>query len=532
MTQPINVRLARLPDGRQGVPLSDDELGTYLKEHYGNEAEQERRERHRVRDELYRDGGVKYMCDVIDETFDNPKVRELRKKWVKHARFSNSLKRIVGEMSTVYAEPAVRRVGGSQENEARFKAIADAVKIDELLDYANRMLNLHRAVVLGPRVWRDPDDKPHVQIDVYTPTNLFALTDPVNTTQVIGWGIRVSFRTARSAWVREPVWQLWTDHEVLYLDDEFRPIAGSKREHGLGAMPLLPLSYNAEAIPGFWPGEEGEDLVAAQVSIWMSNVLLLKETKSATKMTMVTGDTSAAARGQPLDTDVPTEFPEGVSASAVDMSMDTKLFTDAGDHALSHAGANYGLSMAQLTHQGVQSAEARIVMNEPLRLIRRKQIKTFRTGERALATLMALVLSVDAPELGFEVVAWKQNFGEPQVLLSPTERLALFKEMRQAGLTSTVKFYRENIDTDATEEEAWEAIDQFIADETTRVAKMRVLQSLSGGMGEATPGTEVVTNQDADAQREDSEAAAALANDSPTGRRIAGLKGTTPSRSD
>ena len=484
MTRPIAEILATLPSGRLGIPLGEAEMGAYLKKHYGGPDEEDRRARHKRRDEMFRDGGCEYMRGVVNEMFEDDGVKARRRAWVPHARFSNSLKRIVREVSTVYAEPATRTVGGGEANEKKFADLAEAVLLDEVMEHANHMLNLHRAVLIGPRVWVDEDGAPSLAIDVVSPANAFAVVHPNNTTRVIGWGIKVEYRSARTEWVREPAWQLWTAHEVMFLDKDFVPIGGTAREHGLGVNPWLALTYSAEAVAGFWPGEEGEDLVAAQVSIWFAGILLLKETKSATKMPQVIGDTSAAPRGQPLDSDVPAQFGEGVSVQTVDMSMDPAQFTAPSDHVLQRTGANYGLSMGMLAQEGTQSAEARELMLEPLRHLRRKQIKTFRRAERALVSLIVAVLKVDAPALVFEVVAFGVNFGEPQVLTNEAERLANYEKRKALGFDNPVAYYRKYVDPDCpSDAAAINAITRNVEHSTLLVRLMKDLMALSGALG-------------------------------------------------
>lgn len=485
MTHSILEVLATKPDGDPSTPLTLDELGSYLREWYTSESETERRKRHRLRDELYRDGGCSYMESVVDDVFGEDLIRELRKKWVPHARFSNALKRIVGDNSKVYSEPATRKVGGSEENEAQYAAHVKALMLDEVMDYANRMLNLHRAVLLGPRVRRDLDGNRTLVLDVVTPANVIAVTHPNDTTQVVAWLIRQDFKSARTDWVRDPQWQLWSDHEVMYLDEKFNPLEKTVKPHGIGLNPWLALTYHAEAVPGFWPGEEGADLVAAQVSIWMAGILMLKETKSATKQEIVTGDIGTATRGIPADTDVAREYPEGVTSTVVDRSMDPKQFIGPSDHVLERAGQNHGLSMGALRHD-MQSADATEAQQEPLRHNRRQQIKTFRRGEAALAAIIAAVLAVDAPAMKFTVETFSINYGEPQVLMSPEARQSLFEKKRAAGLTNTVDEMIV-INPDLDEVQAWAAVVRNIQIETDRVKQMRELAALSGSMGEEAP---------------------------------------------
>ena len=481
MSRPLQEILATLPSGETGIPLGREELGAYLKTWCGSESEKERRKRHALRDEMYHDGGCDHMRGVVNDVFKDSDVRLMRSKWIPYARFSNPLKRIVGDISTVYAEPAKRTVGGSDANQRKFDDLAEAVMLDEVMHHANQMLNLHRAVLVGPRVRIDEDGIAELAIDVLTPANVFAVTHPNDTTRVVAWGIRVEYRSHRTEWPRTPAWQLWSSHEVMLLDAEFVPI--TSKPHGLGVNPWVALTYNATAIPGFWPGEEGEDLIAAQVSIWFAGILLLKETKSATNVPIVSGDVTAAARAQAADTEVPVEVPEGTSVSTVDMSMDTSIFTDASDHVLERTGNGYGLSMAALQHQGIQSAEAREVMLEPLRQLRRKQIKTFRRAERALVALIAAVLKVDAPLLVFDVVAFSVDFGEPQVLVSEMERLTIFEKKRAMGLDNTVDMYRRQNPDCRSDAEALIAIMRNIEIETSRIEMMRAQMSMSGALG-------------------------------------------------
>jgi hypothetical protein len=489
VTLSIAASLSVLPDGRVAENvLNPIEVGEYLRKHYGTAEEVARRERHARRNILYSDGGCEYMCAVIDEVFQDEDVRKLRKAWVRHARFSNSLKRIVNEGSTVYAEPASRTVGGGTANQAAYDELMESALIDEVMDYANRMLNLHRAIVIGPRIRVDGADTAaaaaprSLVYDVVTPDNAFAVTDPNDTTRVIAWGIRVAYRSARAAWQSEPVWCLWNDHESWLLDKNLDPI-GDPRPHALGVNPWIGVTYHAQAIPGFWPGEEGEDLVAAQVAIWMANVLLLKETKSATKVGVSAGDVSNAANGQAADTERWVQAPEGVQLSTLDMSMDTKTFTDAGNYALEKVGANHGLAMGVLTHQGTQSAEAGELLRQPLRELRRKQIKTLRRVERSLAALTAVVVANDAPALAFKVEAFSCNFGEPQSLASEEQRLANFEKKKALGLTNVLEYYCQFIDPDATPEDALKAIMRNIAVEDVRIALMRHQMAMSGEMG-------------------------------------------------
>jgi hypothetical protein len=294
---------------------------------------------------------------------------------------------------------------------------------------------------------------------------------------------------------RKAQWELWTDNEMMFLDESFTPI-GPDIAHGLGVNRWMPISLSAVSLPGFWAGDEGEDLTAATKAIWLAGILLIKETGSATKQTFLQGDTSTAASGQPVDTSTMMSIPEGVSATTVDMSMDTGVFISAADHILERVANSYGMSLAQVKNQGIQSAEAREAMLEPLRARRREQIKYARRWEKQLAIRMSRVgKASNVPELSFDVVAWSQDFGEIQAITPFKQRMEEHIQARQIGIDNRVRFaMREN--PDLTAEQALEFIGSNFAIETEIVGLMKELMAISGGRA-PTAGVAVNTHDGA-----------------------------------
>lgn len=482
MTASIFTTLGMLPTGEPGVPLSIEEFTAYLQRTVRTDAEKARNARHALRDDLYRDGGDDHMLAVIADVFENRQVKEKRQRMIPHAKFSNCLKRIVGELSTVYAEPAIRKVGGDEANQARYAALVKAMGLDEQLGVVNEMLNLHRALIVGPRIRTNADGSREMTLDIATPSTVRALVLPHDKTCVVGWLIRVDMPLVRNPWGARPGWVLWTDHETMYLTDEFVPIEGSHVEHGIGMSRWVPINYSAVAIPGFWPGREGEDLVSARVTEWLADILMIKETKSNTKQPIISGDTTTMARAQAADSETPIEAPEGVSVSTVDMGTDPDMFIRASDHILERAGNNYGLSMAALKHQGVQSAEARELMLAPVRERRGKQEKIFRRFEERLAVVMAAVARQYAPELAFDPEGWRIDFGEIRVALSKKDRLDIYDRERKAGFTNPVAFMMEE-NPDLTAEQALDELVANVEVVTMHTELMRPLMAISGALG-------------------------------------------------
>lgn len=474
--------LGTLPSGQVGPALDLTELGAYLKATCNTSLDRDRNVRHGRRDEFYRDGGVPYMRQVIDSVFQDQLVRELRKKWVEHARFSNTIKRVINELSTVYVEPATRLV--SNATNATYQSLLAAVSMDEVMLQMSRLLNLHRALLVGFRVRAMPDGEREPIIDIVTPAAFRVVLHPNDATLPIGWIVRSGYKPARNM-IDVPEWTLWTDVESVQLKEDMTIVPNSYRRHDLGINPWTPVTLGPPT-PGWWPGDEGEDLAAAHVAIWILSIFHLKEAKSATKQTVLTGDGTMMARSQAADSEVPIETADGMSVSTVDMAMDLQMFKMSADHVLEHVAQNYGMSAALISHQGVQSAEARELMREPLRELRALQHLPLRRFEKRFAQVMAHVCSVDLQAYAFDASGWRIEFGEPKTRGSATDEFNLFLARRQAGVDNTVEYIKRQR-PDMTDDEAQEMVLDNIAVETWRVANMRTLQAMSGSMGEATP---------------------------------------------
>lgn len=476
-----------VPTGADGqvIALSYDELGSYLGRQLGQQNEKERNAAHALRDELYRDGGCAFMCRVIDKVFRDPDTKEKRKEWVPYARFTNPLKRIINKISTVYARPAKRSV---KDRDEQYQALLKAIRFDEQMLQLSRLLNLHRALLAGFRVRQRPDGTREPVMDIATPANARAIVHPNDDKLVIGWIIRTCYKPVRQG-ADTPVWMLWTDYERVGLRDDLSVIGSTYMVHGLGVNPWVPVTLSPPQ-SGFWPGEEGQDLVAARVAVWMQGILMLKESKSATKQTVIMGDGTATARGQSADSEVPTELQDGQSVQTVDMSMDLSMFEDVSDHITHHAALDYGMSEAIVNNQGVQSAEARELMNEPLYELRDQQQTPLREFERCYVGVMAAVANVDLPEdERFGPDGWELQFGNAKIKLDPVKEQELFEKRRAACVTSTVKFMCET--RDITPEDAQLEIEDNIRQETVRNERMRPLQAVSGSMAAQLPTDDV-----------------------------------------
>jgi hypothetical protein len=475
MTVSIFEALAVLPSGTRTAALTLEEMTSYLRNNYGTDGEKERNSHHMLRDELYRDGGCAHMSGFINDVFQDPMVRALRQKFVKYARYNNPTKRIVNEIATTYSEPAKRIVPNDNE---KYQELLRIVRMDERALEMDRLLELHGALLVGFRVGERPDGTRYPALDIATPANVRAIMHPNDDTEVLGWMIRCSHRTARPQ-INTPAWVVWTDHESFYLRDDLSVIGDSVQHHELGVCPWVPITIMPPG-PGFWPGNYGADLVAGHISIWFQSILSLKESKSATKQTIIQGDGTSMTRGQAADSEVPVELADGQSATTVDMSMDISMFQNLENHILYGMGHSRGLSPAVMDHQGVQSAEARQLMMQPLKEIRRRRQVPLRIFERSFAVVMAVVCASDLPEYAFDPVGWRIDFSESETPLDPNAEFDLFVKKRGAGLMSTKRYL---IEKGMSPDEAEAFIAENVTDEVMRNLLMRPLMQISGSMG-------------------------------------------------
>ena len=348
----------------------------------------------------------------------------------------------------------------------------------------NAKLTLHRAVLGGFRVrnvgsLKETRNEP--VIDVVTPDRAFLVGHPLDPMHTIAVGIKIKTAYARGT---GPSWVVWTEHERFWLDED-AAILGKPKTHSFGRIPYVFVSLE-QGTTSPWPGQAGEDLVSAHMAIWFSNVSLMKELKSSTKVPTISGDTTAAVRGQMADTEGFVELPDGTSVSSLELGMDLNKFVTVDGHISSTTANNHGLSGALLRHQGVQSADARDLMRVPLREIRLKQQIPLREYERKFVEVQAAVLAADHAALSFKIDGWSIDFADPQTPRSVKERLEEFEHARRLSLDNTVRFVmRQN--PDLTPDDAQAYIEENVAAEVWRNEAMRPLVVMSGSMGARMP---------------------------------------------
>lgn len=470
--------LGEMPDGRAGA-LDWTTAANWLNERYlGPLCEESKRvERAERRAALYRDAGHKYVVELIGKVFKDPETKRLREAWVDQAGYNNVTRRIVNELATLYRRPAARRVE-NEEDAVRYQAVQRLTRMDEVMLDAQRLTILHRGILIGPRV---PRWSGLPRLEVVERQQFRLVRHPLEPTRLIAVVLDQAIHAPNALpGADTPRWLVWTDTEWFRMTAR-GAIMGDPTPNPYGRIPFVLAALNPP------PGDlvdptTFEDVIAAHLAVWFEDVLLLKESKSATKVPVLAGDTARAARDQMMDSEAIVELPEGVALSQADNAMDLSLFRDTADHILERAAANHGIPPAILHHAGATSGYEIELRHVGIRERRIEQESTFREVERELADLTAAVLAVDAPDLAFSTDGWSLNYGEIQMPRSPKEELEIFEHGRTIGVTDTIEELMRR-DPDKGPDEAEAEMLLHIERETMRVKAMRELQALSGAMG-------------------------------------------------
>jgi hypothetical protein len=443
------------------------------------------------RDEYYTGSGDYGIDKFIETAFSDARTRKLRKDLVGWAKWNNVLRRVAGEIATVYSEPARRKVSNGDDV---YQAFLDRLDIDASMRELDEQLVIHEDVWVQYRVRRESLEP---VLDIISPAKFYAVHDPLDITRLVA----IVLDQKNSDDATKPRWLVWTAHESFQLDGGKRYMPETLKPNPLGRLPGVLASVRPASAKGrlltLWPAA---DLVAAHESIWFLGVLLLKESKSANNQTYVTGDTSTATMGQTADTEHEAVLPEGVTVQAVDRGMNLDQFTRIADHVLERAAANRGLPPAVLHQQGAASGAEIHLRRIPLRELRKKRIPIMRRVERSLAQLMCETNKTDLPDAVFMPDGWAIDFGEIQQPLTEIEQDQVFEQRRRLGLTSTIdEIMKRNPDVDAVA--AAQIMELNITRETQRVVAMKELMAANGsastGPDEKTPEENGADGQDA-----------------------------------
>lgn len=461
----INSILGTLPSGRV-YPLSDDDLSKHLREHYiFNDAEADRQKAMRVRLDFYHDRYEAHINAIADTVFQSETVRELRKKFIEMALFQNVTRRIVREISAVYAEPARRTIGAAN---ARYQDLQSAMRLDQRMRKANRYLNLCNEVL----VWfRLRNGEP--QLQVVPPSSFWAVCHPADPEELVA--VIVDQTPVHGAPMTEPHYLVMADDGWFYLDGDGRLVPGSYMPWG-SIRPWM-LLHREEPEGRLIDPDSGSDLLHAHKAVALLNVMMMKHQKSGTRQAVASGDTGDMPRDQPMDEEHILQAPEGVSFQTLDLGADPANYINAARAVIKQVAANYGIpeSVFDMSYQATSGFEIEL-KRQGLREVRSEQILAFRPTEKRLAEIMSTVLTAVGHPLAFSLgTRWRVDFGDIETPADGASKLAYWEQARRMGLINTAQMMMHLQPEISSEAQALEQIRRNAEVEAERVQLQRAL---------------------------------------------------------
>lgn len=460
----INETLGTLPSGRV-VPFSDDEVTKHLRECYlHSDAHEARQRAAQDRLDLYFDRGEAQIRAMADALFKDERVAKWRKAFIEIALFQNVTRRVVREISAVYADEATRTVRSGNK---RYQELQRRLRLDRRMRRINQLANLLNDVVVWFRV--KPKIGPH--LEVIPPSKFWAVCHPNDPEHLVAVIVDQSPAVERP--VTEPHYLAMTEDGWFRLDKRGR-LAGGFMTWGTELAPWI-LHHAEEPVGALLNPDRGKDLIHAHKAVALLNVMMLKHQRSGTKQAVATGDLGDAPVGQPMDEEHILQMPEGVSMTTLDMGANPSNYIDAARAVIKQVAANYGIpeSVFDLSYQATSGFEIEL-KRTGLREVRRDQILDYRPLERRLAEVMSQVLAASGQsEFTFSTAGWSVDFGEVETPRDPMQMLSYWEKARQMGLISTPKMLMEMHPELDSKEAAKAIIREHAEDEAERVKLLR-----------------------------------------------------------
>lgn len=446
---------------------SDDNIAKHLREHYiFSDAEKIRREDTRLRVDLFNDRGEAQIHRMVDDLFKNARVRHLRKQFVELASFQNLTRRIIREISSVYSEPAQRKVKSERMNE-RYQDLQRKIHLDRRMRVGNQMLNLCNEVV----TWFDIQRGQPV-LRIVTPDNFWAVSHPDDPTDCVALIFDKVPGKGQPTTMSTPFYLVVTDDEMIHLNQLGHFL--SRKPHGLSRMPMQ-LIHRMEPTTSLLNPDPGKDIIAAHKALTLINVMMLKHQKSGTKQAYASGDLGDMPRDQPMEEEHLLQAPEGVSFSTLDLGANPDNYINAARSVIKQIAANQGIpeSVFDLSYQATSGFEIEL-KRTGLREVRRDQILDWRPVERNLSLIMEEVLAKGRSPYAFNSGGWSINFGEVETPQEPMAMLTYWEKQRQMGLINTVDMLM-HLNPEMTPQQAEEQIAANALIEAKRVDLFRRL---------------------------------------------------------
>lgn len=488
-----------------GVPLAEAAvLQSMLKAK--KDADYQRRRDARKRIDIYTDDFGDQIADMISDQFEPENAKEILKVV---DRTSNPLKRIVGQISTIYHEPPSWRLGedekrkknnGAKDDKGAWNKIRARALFDSVQQATNEYTNLCNETIQHVTVRRG-----RLVVDLLTPDNVIVEQDPEDPTCPIAlayWSGNLSTGNDTGYWI------YWSRHpgdpaHRIY-DPKGRDVSAKFGVDGVNPYrdkvgnPVLPFVLRHRSLPingDIFDQHSGADLVEGTLGVvgletWLNHLTRTDSIAQKWIVGMIDQEAMGAQVGGTLRALlIRPNGNQPVTAGQFSSQADWSGMRGNLNAKISNLANAYGLSMDDFKVSGEPASGFSLqVRKEGLIQIRRKQIPLYRAHDLELYDVVSKVWNTEIRNTASS--AYKSPIGpmvptsqaEPEVIYAPfqatltvQERLAEqdYADRRLAlGLDSVVGLFLAE-HPEFTEEEAIE-----------QIAENKRLNKLAGG-GEA-----------------------------------------------
>lgn len=451
-----------------GVASLDDALH-YLRDQYVNSAaESERRNHAALIDAMLTHRAGYAVASYLTRAMLDPVNRAEHMQLVAWCEHNALVRRVVGELATVYAEPATRSVSTGAE---KYAALCKALGLDLVLRGANRLLVAHEAVWLALRV---RDDEP--VLDVISPARFWAVSPVGDPTALVGVLTEIPRPPKPSD--NDPAYRFVGRWQTVIMNAKCELLTAEDNPLAPNLPGVLVHLEPPSVTQRLLPERANADLVSAETAAAFQALIALRESLTVQRQAYISGDTSALVMGQSASSQREIFLGDGVSVTAVDRSIEVAQYYATADAIADTAAANAGLAPATRKLASASSGYELWLRMVPLVKRRREQVDVLRGAEERLARHMAQVIDVvGIDEYRFDPSGFAIEFGELSMPQSESEQLANFETRRRLLLDDTIAELARR--GQLTDEQAAEDLATHAQRETARIGLLQDLSAMN-----------------------------------------------------
>ena len=327
------------------------------------QAEVERKEDARKKLDFYYDEQLSYLYDRLAEHFSDPE------------RFSlvslNIVQKIIDGLSTVYIQPASRRVQGNSQDQNIFDRIAEQADLDIRMKQANRLSKLCGTVLIKP-VFRQGQ----IALDLLTPDILDVETG--SSPQDVQ-AVTIAYYP-ESGKQEELTYTRWTKDSIERLD--YNKNLVSSQSNPYQTLPFVPI-WSSLPVAEFWQ-TTGNSLIAAQEALneKLTDLIYILRLQGFS----VPSITGAGQEVGQLDPGSALNLPQDAEFDFKAPNSPIRETLDSIDYLVKTVAISYGLPASYLSNKPSErkSGISRLIENKELSEKRADDILLFSKYEKEL----------------------------------------------------------------------------------------------------------------------------------------------------